>query len=246
MTNAVCAFQLTPLTLPAFLSCRVSTPKQLKHWQLPETILGLLMTYTVNSWICFDVVLAMPHDAFEHKMDALKAKTGAVNDLDYTADDLRVVGSNSRPLMIIMRTLRLSWTLLCSIQSLLRGTQFLESQRGVMSTQEPIKYMAEEHVVGAVPVMAAAATTAAVLALAPQLESKDYWNNFLEQLNPDEATKKKKAETAAKILTQRTPNVGSHKGVDDLSCLHKSSIGAHTDRYRLVRAIFFQGCHTLF
>jgi len=33
-----------------------------------------------------DVVLGLPHEAFEEKMDHLKYKTGAVNDVDFTAD----------------------------------------------------------------------------------------------------------------------------------------------------------------
>ena len=36
-----------------------------------------------------DVVLGMPHEAFEEKMDYLKSKTGAVNDVDFTADQLK-------------------------------------------------------------------------------------------------------------------------------------------------------------
>lgn len=36
-----------------------------------------------------DVVLGMPHEAFEEKMNYLKKKTGAVNDVDFTADQLK-------------------------------------------------------------------------------------------------------------------------------------------------------------
>jgi pyruvate,orthophosphate dikinase len=36
-----------------------------------------------------DVVLGIPHEDFEKKMDILKAKTGAVEDVDFTADQLK-------------------------------------------------------------------------------------------------------------------------------------------------------------
>jgi pyruvate,orthophosphate dikinase len=36
-----------------------------------------------------DVVLGMPHEAFEKKMDALKTKYGTKNDVDFTADQLK-------------------------------------------------------------------------------------------------------------------------------------------------------------
>jgi pyruvate,orthophosphate dikinase len=36
-----------------------------------------------------DVVLGIPHEDFEKKMDQLKAKTGAVEDVDFTADQLK-------------------------------------------------------------------------------------------------------------------------------------------------------------
>ena len=36
-----------------------------------------------------DVVLGMPHEAFEAKMDQLKAKTGVKSDVEFTADHLK-------------------------------------------------------------------------------------------------------------------------------------------------------------